>query len=191
VAGQELSGLRVDTAPGEVGDEGVAEGVEVHDTVRRVAVGNPRHLQIAPEDAGQLFPAREAEDGLPGGLVHEVLAERRGGGLEQRQRVIPAVLGISGQHANRGQVESQAERLRRQAADLRGPKPGLDREAVEHGAVRPRETPRDDTGAVPAEALDPLAGGPDQTPELLLCEGPAVMPAVRADVEHFQVRHGR
>ncbi len=57
VAGEDLSGLGVDTASRQITDKRVSEGVEIREPFRRILFGDTRGFEVSPENANH-FPSR-------------------------------------------------------------------------------------------------------------------------------------
>ncbi|MEK6703190.1 MAG: hypothetical protein AABZ53_13065 [Planctomycetota bacterium] len=151
MTGQDLSSLGVDAAIGEIGDEGVTEGVKVNDLVRPVTVRDACGLQVDAEHLGQAQPRRQLEDTLDGVHLHHVLAELGRRGPEQRQSVVAAVFGVGGEDGDRGHLGFEIERRWRQAAKFTHAETGFNCKPIEHRPVAAGHPPGDDAVTVAAE----------------------------------------
>lgn len=87
--GKRLRQLGMNAAIGQVRDERVSKGVEVHDSVLCISVQDPSGGQIDTQNPGELLATWHAEQWLIKFSFHEVFIKRSRGCWTDRKRIVP------------------------------------------------------------------------------------------------------
>ncbi|HEY8668157.1 MAG TPA: hypothetical protein VIL86_16025 [Tepidisphaeraceae bacterium] len=197
---QRLRGLGIHAAGRKVADERMPQGVEVGFAARAVAVGEKAALgrfrcvlgvlvrfqpcfagvgQVRPEHLGQVLARWHGEYFGRWHLPRNVRRQQRRRLCPQRQRVLPAVLGV-GRGNRHARLIAKVEAPPRQAAQLSRPQSGFHRQPVQQRPIRPTH----------AEPLGRTGRAVQQPAQLIGRQRPPIMPPIRADVHPLQVRQG-